>query len=93
MAPRYRVTLTVEERAGIEGIDPGRDQDHRQAVPLRAGAVVVRPRFGRARMDQRVTVPFSHKRSFCLQSWRSLITLRHRSIGLDRVRGASIRCR
>ena len=52
MAPRYRVTLTVEERAELKVIDPGRDQDHRQAVPVRTGSVVVRPRVGRAGMDR-----------------------------------------
>ena len=42
MAPRYRVTLTVEERSELKALTRA-VQDHRQAVPVLAGSVVVRP--------------------------------------------------
>ena len=37
MAPRYRVTLTVEERSELKALTRARDQDHRQEVSCTRG--------------------------------------------------------
>ena len=52
MAPRYRVTLTVEERSELKALTRAATKTHRQAVPVRTGSIVVRPRVGGAGMDR-----------------------------------------